>query len=140
MSRADRITPLSKQPEIYSDFLINFDRHPLSGDLAKVSNAESIKQSMRNLLLTNFGERLFNPVIGSNVYESLFEPLDPFTLEDIKTHIKDTLYFHEKRVNVQSVQVTASERDNNTIIATIVFSIINTGVTETLNLVLRRVR
>lgn len=140
MSRADRITPLSKQPEIYSDFLINFDRHPLSGDLAKVSNAEAIKQSIRNLLLTNYGERLFNPIIGSNVYKSLFEPLDGFTIQDIKQAITDTLYFHEKRIEVVAVEVNANPNDENSLTATIVFSIINTGSTETLNLVLRRVR
>lgn len=140
MSRADKITPQSKQQELFSDFLINFDRHPLSGDLAKVSNAESIKQSIRNLLLTSYGERLFNPVIGSNVYNALFEPLDGFTIEDIKTYITDTIFFHEKRVQTISVNVAASPSDTNTLTATIEFAIINTGTTETLNLILRRVR
>ena len=140
MSRAQHNTAYSKQPENYSDFLGNLDKHPLSGDIARVTNEESIKQSIKNLILTNYGERLYNPVIGSNVYKSLFQPLDGFTLNNIKEYIRDTIKFHEPRANLIGVSVNFSQNDKNTAIATIVFSVINSTTVSTLNPILQRVR
>jgi phage baseplate assembly protein W len=137
MSRADRVTP--KQPEVYSDFLSNLDLHPLSNDIAKVTNGESIKQSIRNLILTNFGERLFSPTVGSNVYKTLFENLDPFTLQNLQTYVEDTVTYQEPRARLLGVNVYGNEAENSVTI-TIAFSIINTGQTENLNLILKRVR
>lgn len=140
MSRAAKETVLTKQPTLYSDFLNNLDLHPLSGDLAKISNAEAIKQSIKNLVLTNYGERLFNPTLGSSLSKSLFEPIDGFTLNDMQSSIVNTITFHERRANLVECIVSASTRDENSAVATIVFSIINTGETASLNLILRRVR
>jgi phage baseplate assembly protein W len=140
MSRAQSITAYTKQPEVYSDFLSNLDKHPLSGDIGRVTNTESIKQSIKNLLLTNYGERFFNPGIGSNVYRTLFQPMDNFTLHDMKDYIKETLQFHEPRVNLIGVNVAFSENNKNTVTATIVFSLINSNNVNTLNLILQRVR
>ncbi len=49
-------------------------------DISPVTNEESIKQSIRNIVLTAPGEKLFNPKFGSSVYKMLFEPLDPFMI------------------------------------------------------------
>jgi phage baseplate assembly protein W len=135
---ADRYTP--KQKEIYSDFLSNLETHPLSNDIAKVKNEQSIKQSIRNLLLTNVGERFFRPYLGSNIYKSLFNFIDNFTMNDIKIYIEDTIKAYEPRAKLISVNVYDNNDNGNSVTATIQFSIINTGDNATLNLVLRRVR
>ena len=135
---ADRYTP--KQKEIYSDFLSNLETHPLSNDIAKVKNEQSIKQSIRNLLLTNVGERFFRPYVGSNIYKSLFNFIDNFTMNDIKIYIQDTIKSYEPRAKLISVNVYDNNDNGNSVTATIQFSIINTGENATLNLVLRRVR
>jgi len=140
MSRAAKETILKQQPSLYSDFLNNLDLHPLSGDIAKITNAEAIKQSIKNLVLTNYGERFFNPTLGSSLNKSLFEPIDGFTLNDMQSSIVNTITFHEPRANLIECVVSASTRDENSAVATIVFSIINTGETASLNLILRRVR
>ena len=135
---ADIYTP--KQKEIYSDFLSNLETHPLSNDIAKVKNEQSIKQSIRNLLLTNVGERFFRPYVGSNIYKSLFNFIDNFTMNDIKIYIQDTIKSYEPRAKLISVNVYDNNDNGNSVTATIQFSIINTGENATLNLVLRRVR
>lgn len=140
MSRADKETIIKKQPIIYSDFVSNLLTHPLSGDIAKVTNEESIKQSIKNLLMINYGEKLFNPIIGSDVFKSLFEPLDGFTLNTIHDNIVDTIKYHETRVELIRVIVSSMENDENSIAVTIVFNIINTGVSTSVNLILGRVR
>jgi len=140
MSRAAKETLNKKQPIIYSDFVNNLLLHPLSGDIARVTNDESIKQSIKNLITFNYGEKLFNPTVGSDVYKSLFEPLDGFVLNDIRDHIVNTITYYETRVNLIDVQVSGMENDENAVAVTIVFSIINTGASASLNLILRRVR
>jgi phage baseplate assembly protein W len=112
----------------------------LSGDIAKVTNSESIKQSIKNLVQINYGEKLFNPTLGCDVYKSLFEPLDGFTINDIKDNISDTIKFYEQRVVLLNVEASGIENDDNSLSVTIYFSIINTGENATLNLILRRVR
>lgn len=140
MSKAAKETIAKKQPIIYSDFVNNLALHPLSNDIARITNSEAVKQSIKNLVLTNYGEKLFNPEIGSNLSKSLFEPLDGFTLNDMQDHIVNTITFHEPRANLIEVRVSGDPNDENTAVATIVFSLINTNEVTTLNLILRRVR
>jgi phage baseplate assembly protein W len=140
MSRAQVNTAYKKQPELFSDFLGNLDLHPLSSDIARVTNSESIKQSIKNLILTNYGERFFNPNLGSNVYKMLFQPLDGFAMQDIKNYVRETITFHERRANLLDVTVSGSPSDENKLIVTITFNIINTTNVDTLNLILQRVR
>ena len=120
--------------------MTNFDLHPLSNDIARVRNEQAIKQSIRCLLLTNIGERFFKPLLGSNVYRSLFEPLDGFTKSNIKMYVEDTINAFEPRANLQAVNVYDNGDDGNSLTVTVEFSIINTGQDATLNLILKRVR
>jgi phage baseplate assembly protein W len=140
MSRADKETIIKKQPIVYSDFVSNLLTHPISGDIARVTNEESIKQSIKNLLMINYGEKLFNPIIGSDVFKSLFEPLDGFTLNTIHDNIVDTIKFHETRVELINVTVSGIENDENSIAVAVFFNIINTGMSTSINLILGRVR
>ena len=135
---ADRF--VRKQPDVFTDFMTNFDLHPLSNDIARVRNEQAIKQSIRCLLLTNIGERFFKPLLGSNVYRSLFEPLDGFTKSNIKMYVEDTINAFEPRANLQAVNVYDNGDDGNSLTVTVEFSIINTGQDATLNLILKRVR
>lgn len=140
MSRASKQTISQIQKTVYSDFMSNLDTHPLSGDIARVTNVESVKQALKNLILISYGEKPFQPTIGSNVYKSLFEPLDGFTINDIKQHIRDTIDQNEKRVKLLDVQLVLSEINDNAIDATITFYVININQTASLNLILKRVR
>lgn len=147
MSRAAKETISRKQIVYYSDFITSFATHPLSSDIAKVTNAEAIKASLRNLLLMNYGEKFFDSTIGSNVYKTLFDPIDGFVINDIKDHIIHTVEYNEPRVKlidvvVQAVDVngTGNVNDENAVRATITFYIINTGETAVLDTILKRVR
>lgn len=72
MSRADKNTATQKKQIIYRDFLRNLDVHPLSGQLAVVTNEDSIKNSLRNLILINQGEIPYNKSKGSRLNHALF--------------------------------------------------------------------
>ena len=50
----------------FKDINITFKKHPVTNDLVVSRDASAIKQAISNLLLTNRGERPFNPDYGSN--------------------------------------------------------------------------
>jgi len=138
-TRSDQITQLKKMPEVYSDFTTAFSVNPFNGSLAKVSNDKSITQSLRNLILTNYGERLFQPDIGSNVNRVLFEPNDMIAQEDLQYHITQTITQNEPRVNLMQVLVSPNVLQDS-VAVNIVYSIINTQQVQNLSLILKRVR
>lgn len=138
-TRAERFTQLQKIPDLFSDFLADLTPHPITKDLTRLRNEQAIKQSVKNLILTNYGERLFQPNIGSSVNRSLFEPNDFILEDDIESSITQTLNFNEPRIQLINVTVRSSPDDNN-ISINIVFAIINNPQTLSLDVILRRVR
>jgi phage baseplate assembly protein W len=138
VSRADKFTQTQKQ-EYFSDFLNNFDNHPVNNTLARAINENSVKQSIRNLILTNFGERLYQPTIGSDITKALFEPNDVVTAENITFFIKNTIKQNEPRAILLEVNVYPNP-DRNLFDVNLVFSLINNNIPVSLNVILKRVR
>lgn len=132
-------TPLSEKGEIYSDFFNDFLLNPISGDLAKTTNEDAIKQSIRNLILTGRGERQFQPIIGSDIYQMLFENVTVETVALLETLITDTIQNFEPRCELLEVKVT-SLIDSNDLNARIVFRLINTDNEVEFNTNLTRIR
>jgi phage baseplate assembly protein W len=149
-SRADVISPKQKQSEFFSDFLNSFMKTPVGDELARVTNEQSVNQSLRNLIKTNLGERLFQPDIGSNVRASLFQPLDPSTSETLRFYIESVIGNNERRVNLLQVEVQTFFDQRETgiykitseheISITIYYTLINSTTPITLSMILRRVR
>lgn len=138
-TRADRITQLQKAPEIFSDFMSAFTSHPVSHDLARIKNEQSIKQALRNIIMTGLGERPFQPYIGSDIEKSLFEMDDEIAAEAIRSAIEISIYNSEPRVSVIELIVTSFPLENK-VGVNLVFSIVNSTVIQSINLILRRVR
>lgn len=139
IKRRDKITGLAKQRIYYSDVPSNFAVLYGTQDLRVATNEEAIKQAVVNLILTNRGERLFKPTIGSDIRASLFENMDAATSDIIKDYITSTIEQYEPRANLLNVDVEA-DPDTNALVATIVFSILNKTDPITLNVLLNRVR
>jgi len=72
----------------YSDLDLNFRLHPNTSDIKPLTDLDAVKNSVTNLLLTNFGDRPFQPQVGSNITALLFEPADEFTAQSLKIEIK----------------------------------------------------
>ena len=72
MSKTQTLTANTIKSVVYSDFFTDFSRHINTGQLNKKTNEDAVKQSVRNLLLTNHYERPFQPQIGSNLKQLLF--------------------------------------------------------------------
>ena len=137
-TRADQNTQLQKKQELFSDFLTNMDAHPVTRGLAKTTNENAVRQSLKSLILTNLGERPFQPNIGSDVRRSLFEPNDAVTAQDIVQAIKSCVKYCEPRANLLDVRAFPSGEEG--FVISIVFSVINNTEPLALEFILKRVR
>ena len=126
-----------KRSKSFKDFSMSFSRNRFTDDVSSVTNESAIKQAIKNLILTVPGEKPFQPLIGSRVYELLFEPLDPFTVDAIQDEIINTITQYEKRVQLINVDVTPIY-ENNKINVTIEYQVIGVPIIEEITFVLQQ--
>jgi len=139
VSYADKFTTTALYNERYSDFRTNFDRNFGTGDLARVTNEESIYTSLKNIVFTRKGERPFFPEFGCNITSVLFENYNRFTQRTIETEVKTAIENFEPRVSVIRV-VVDGKPDNNTVNLNLYFTIINRPETLSVSFLLSRIR
>ena len=123
----------------YVDFDMDFDKHPAHGDLSQVKKNTAINRSLKNILMTNAGERLFQPEVGSGIEKMLFEPMTPLTEQRLSDACRDAIDAWEKRASVINITVISEEEYNRYRVA-IKFSINNSLVTEQVDVFLNRER
>jgi phage baseplate assembly protein W len=133
------ITPLRKKRTLYSDFFKDLTVNPISNDLALRTNEEAVKESLKNLILTDRGERLFQPNLGSDVRAALFENATPVTLKILEERVRDVINNFEPRVSVIDVDVT-SLYDDNKVQVTIFFYVKNREDPLSVDVFIERVR
>jgi phage baseplate assembly protein W len=140
LARADKYSLEQKKTEIYSDFLNSFEQNPLTGLLARVTNEESVKQSLKNIILTNVGERFYDSNKGSKIKQSLFELYDPGTIEIIQIQLSEAIAAYEPRAVIQNIRLQ-EDIERGGYYVTLIFSIINIpDQTFTLDVSMQRVR
>lgn len=139
VDRQDKYTQLNKKQTVYSDFLLNLNPHPFTHDLARVTNEDAVKRSIRNLILTNAFERPFKSKLGGNINKFLFEPMTIETQKSIEEAIALTIKNHEPRANLMELVVTPDE-DAQAYNITIVFGIVNNAAPVEMSMQLNRIR
>lgn len=129
----------SVNPEKYTDLFTNFDVHPDKKDLLKHINEDAVKRSIRNILQTNKGERLFNPTFGGNLRRLLFENISPVTESLLREQIELSINNFEPRARLIDV-IVSGYPDDNAYNVSVIFSTINTTEPITLGVILNRIR
>jgi phage baseplate assembly protein W len=104
--------PAQRISKAFRDVSATFKVNPINLDLIVLRNENAIARSLRNLIFTVPGEKPFQPTIGSNISQLLFEPLDKLTASTIQTEIEDTINNYEPRVNLIEVIVTPNFDSN----------------------------
>ena len=95
--------------KIWKDIDMNFTKHPITGDISTVLGVESVKRSIKNLLMTRFGERPFQPWIGWGGNGLLFEHIDPLTKSTLQTEIRLLISNFEPRVHINNITITNTD-------------------------------
>ena len=98
--------------QTFKDFNLNFKPHPVTEDLQVVKDSADIKQSIKSLLLTRRGERLFNSDLGTSLSDLLFEPLDFGTAGLIRDEIYEVIATYESRIDIIELNVDINADDN----------------------------
>ena len=96
----------------FKDINMTFKKHPVTDDLVVSRDASAIKQAIVNLLLTNKGEKLFNPNYGSDIRSYLFEPLDYGTATQIIGNIKHVITKWEPRIEILNLKASPNYDSN----------------------------
>lgn len=128
-----------QRSNVFRDFDLSFNKHPLTGDLGVKTDINSINQSLKNLINTNFYDRLFQPEIGCNIRALLFAQADPITVSDLRQAITDTITNHEPRVDLLSI-VIEDQSDLNTYLVQIIYRVNFRDEPVSLNVILERLR
>tara|TARA_Y100000310_G_C20597874_1_gene771436 strand:- start:441 stop:896 length:456 start_codon:yes stop_codon:yes gene_type:complete len=81
-------------------------------NLTKKSGVELVKGNLRQLLLTNKGERIMLPEFGLGLRRYLFHPLDEELFENIKLHILSGIAKYMPQINILKISVINSEDVN----------------------------
>jgi phage baseplate assembly protein W len=97
--------PLERVSKGFKDISISFQVNPLNYDLIAIKNETAIARSVRNLVLTQPGEKFFNENLGSRISQSLFENLDDISANIIRSEIENTINTYEPRVELIDVRV-----------------------------------
>jgi len=113
--------------------------NPISKDIALKRNEEAVKESIKNLILTDKGERLMQPLIGGNIRAMLFENNTPAVIKMIQEQVRITIETYEPRCSLIDVNVLSS-LDDNTVKIDIYFYINNVADPITLTVFLERTR
>ena len=118
----------------YLDVDLSFTKKH-AGDIYKKKDAAAVNQAIKNLLLTDYYEKPFQPFFGGNLRAMLFELADEETEEDVESNIYNAIETYEPRAEIQSVDVNVLP-DQNDMRVSVVFKIISTEeiVTFTTNL------
>ncbi len=123
----------------FRDLDLDFGLNPVTKDVNKLTDAEAVKRSVRNLINTNHYERFFRPQICSGLRDLLFETVTEITTQFIKQKIIELLNFNEPRIRLTSV-IVDNQMDANSYSVRISFVIIGTQTPIEVETFLERLR
>ena len=101
-----------RSTRIYKDLDLDFGRNIVTNDVNKLTDVESVKRSVRNLINTNHFERPFHPEIGGNVRPLLFENMTPLTALNLQRKIEEVLSNFEPRAKITQI-IADPDMDRN---------------------------
>lgn len=75
------------------------------GEIASAAYEEDVREAVRLVLGTDYGERVMVPDFGANLHAMLFEPMNTTTLALVQHHVERALIEWEPRIDVLDVRV-----------------------------------
>ena len=132
---------ITSRTKSYADIDLTFTRKPGTvTDIYKKTDAAAVKQSVKNILMTNRVEKPFLPYYGGNLNSFLFELADDeLDTDEIQDVVVESISNFEPRALVRAVDVILRP-DNNTINVTVKFQVMNTSELQEIVITLTRLR
>jgi phage baseplate assembly protein W len=99
------------------------------GTTALAAYEEDVKEAIRIILGTNWGERVMRPDFGAGLDAFVFSPLNQTTMQQVQTRVRDSLIKWEPRIDVKQVNVTIDPSERSKMLIAITYRV---RVTNTL--------
>ena len=127
MSRYDATQSNESQrsSKIYKDLNLDFQKNIATKDIQKITDVESVKRSVRNLINLNYYEKPFHPEIGSNLRGLLFENMTAQISHYMSKQIELLIKNYEPRCRMVEV-VNRPDMDRNGYSVSVSFYVVNT--------------
>ena len=124
----------------YVDLDLFFGKKNSDRDINTVTDIQSVKRSIRNLVLLNHYEKPFHPEIASGIRDMLFENITPIVGNVLARKVEDVINNYEPRARLISVR-SLPDIDRNGYEIVVRFYVVNdtTELIE-LSLLLERLR
>jgi phage baseplate assembly protein W len=133
-----RKSAVVSQRKPYSDLDVSLARD-VTNDIAPLKDIDAVKAAVKNLVLTSFGERPFQPNLGSAIKGLLFEPADRISIAVLRKSIVDVLRKNEPRIDSITIEVK-DESENNRYMVDLGFRVISLNQEVDISFYLQRVR
>lgn len=108
-------------------------------DILILTNEQAVAESVKNIISTEPGERVWYPDFGCSLSEFLFEPIDVITATIMKNTIINAISKFETRIENLAVDII-EEPDLETYTFNISFNMKTSTNTQTLTLELHKIR
>lgn len=129
---------MARNTRQFIDLDAAFTLNPRTRDVATKTDDNAIRNALRNLIMTKHYERPFQPNLGCQLHNILFENNDPLSLIIAERAIADSIRKFEPRVELLDVQVTTS--DFNDMFIEVVYKIRNSTEPSVFTTTFTRVR
>ena len=136
--KLNEFTLINARDKLYKDIDLSFAAKP-SGEIYKKQDAGAVKQSIKNLILTNHLEKPFLPNFGGNMRALLFELADEDIADDVVDDVVFAIEKYEPRARILNISVNENP-DYNSITLRIEFQVVSTEEIVELNTTLSRLR
>ena len=113
-----------RSARIYKDLDLDFQINSATKDIQTLTDIESVKRSVRNLIKLNHYEKPFHPEVGSNLRAMLFENITPQINHAISKQIDLLIRNYEPRCRLVQLNVQP-DVDRNGYRASISFYVVN---------------
>ena len=132
--RVSNIEPIDLQPRVAIGISLPFNGS--TGFNSTYTTADQLKTNILSFLLTNRGERVFNPNFGADLRNLLFENVLDTTTEDLRERIQNDISLYFPEVQVRQI-IFNNIPDTNTINFTLIYEIVLFGIEESVNILLQ---
>jgi phage baseplate assembly protein W len=123
----------------FTDIDISFERHPGTHDIFRLRDDVAVRQSIKNILMSNAFDKPFDPDFDMNLNGLLFENLHPGLKVMLKKKVEEILFRYEHRIIVDDVIIT-QEDDYNSLVVTVMYFIVGVEQAQTITVTVERTR
>jgi phage baseplate assembly protein W len=129
----------NKLEKNFADLDLLFSPNPITKDVSLKYDVEAVKRSVRHLLFTNRGERLFQPENYCGIRNLLFENYGSVQMVSLRNKIEEVISNYEPRINGLVVDFHPAP-DSNYLQIDIKFTVQNSPTVSNMTFDIQRAR